>query len=180
MGKAGKGGALELRPEFQSLAGLVQKVPTECQSRWSCWLLSKQLRKGASPGQVSGPGESQSWESHSGAPIMSAKHLLYARANALLVFVRGWRWQHINWVFYIRKPKHSIRVSPTLPRLPTHSSSQGLRRHAVSSSSWNPLTRPCLGSSMIREGSWSPRAHSSGVGPMGLQRPGSPHCPPGL
>lgn len=152
MGKAGKGGALELRPEFQSLAGLVQKVPTECQSRWSCWLLSKQLGKGASPGQGSGPGESQSWESHSGAPIMSAKHLLYARANASsLVFVSGWRWQHINWVFYIRKPKHSIGVSPTLPRLPTHSSSQGLRRHAVSSSSWNPHTCPCLGSSMIRE-----------------------------
>ena len=34
MGKAGKGGALELRPEFQSLAGLVQKMPTECQARW--------------------------------------------------------------------------------------------------------------------------------------------------
>ena len=65
---------------------------------------------------------------------MSAKHLLYAPANASLVFVRGWRWQHINWVFYIRKPKHSVGVSPT------PNSSQGLRRHAVSSSSWNPHT----------------------------------------
>lgn len=44
----GKRGALELRPEFQSLAGLVQKMPTECQARWSTWLLSKQLRKSIS------------------------------------------------------------------------------------------------------------------------------------
>lgn len=129
---------LELRPEFQNLAGLVQKVPTDCQARRSCWLPSKELRKGVSPGQSSGPGESQGWESHSGTPVMSARYLLYAPANeSLLVFVRGWRWQHINWVFYIRKPKHSVGVSPALPPLPTHSSFQGLRRHAVSNSSWN-------------------------------------------
>lgn len=168
VGQSWEGRPLELRPEFQSLAGLVQKVPTDCQARRSCRLPSKELRKGVSPGQSSGPGESQGWESHSGAPVMSARYLPYAPANAsLLVFVRGWRWQHINWAFYIRKPKHSVGVSPALPPLPTHSSSPGLRRHAVSSSSWNPLTCPCLGSSMIREGCWSPKGTQQWSGPHG-------------
>lgn len=41
-----------------------------------CW--GKQLREDASLGQGHGPGESPSWESHSAAHLLLAKHLQYA------------------------------------------------------------------------------------------------------